>query len=153
VIGAAQIVHARFGQGDFRAGGATHGAVGRAQLLGLGLTGSTRYVACSLDRASKRERDGIRFHRTSLPDDERTVSEGIPVTTVPRTLLDCAGDMPARRLERLINEADVCVSMTAFQSPSFFTAIRGAPGAVHCWRHSAGVARVRRLRRASWKSF
>jgi hypothetical protein len=62
VIGAAQIVHARFGQGDFRAGGATHGAVGRAQLLGLGLTGSTRYVACSLDRALQA---GARWHPLS----------------------------------------------------------------------------------------
>jgi len=76
-----------------------------AELWGL-IEGFSSPVGVTLPRA-RRGRHGIRFHRSSLPDDERTVFEGIPVTTVPRTLLDCAGDMPARRLERLINEADV----------------------------------------------
>jgi hypothetical protein len=75
-----------------------------AELWGL-IDGRTSPV--HVTAPSKRERQGIRFHRSSLPDDERTVFEGIPVTTVPRTLLDCAPAMPARRLERLINEADV----------------------------------------------
>jgi very-short-patch-repair endonuclease len=76
-----------------------------AQLWGL-IEGFSSPIGVTLPRA-RRGRPGIRFHRSSLPDDERTVFEGIPVTTVPRTLLDCAPAMPARRLERLINEADV----------------------------------------------
>ncbi len=39
----------------------------------------------------RRPRPGLRFHRTTLPPDEVTVRNGIPVTTVPRTLLDLAG--------------------------------------------------------------
>ena len=56
---------------------------------------------------TKRARPGILLHRGGVPDDERTEIEGIPVTTVPRTILDCAPAMSERQLERLINEADV----------------------------------------------
>jgi hypothetical protein len=56
---------------------------------------------------SKRRRPGILLHRSHVPDDERTEVEGISVTTVPRTIIDCAPAMTERRLERLINEADV----------------------------------------------
>jgi hypothetical protein len=56
---------------------------------------------------TKRRRPGILLHRSSVPNDERTEVDGIPVTTVPRTILDCAPAMTERRLERLINEADV----------------------------------------------
>jgi very-short-patch-repair endonuclease len=54
----------------------------------------------------RRPRQGIRFHRTRLPPDEVTVHHGIPVTTVPRTLLDQAASLTTRGLERAINEAD-----------------------------------------------
>lgn len=56
---------------------------------------------------NRRPCNGVRFHRTAIPPDERTVLYGIPVTTVPRTLLDLAAVLDGRRLERAINEADV----------------------------------------------
>jgi very-short-patch-repair endonuclease len=46
-------------------------------------------------------------HQTALPSDEITVHEGIPVTTVPRTLFDLAAVVSERELERAINEAEV----------------------------------------------
>ena len=52
-------------------------------------------------------RKGIRFHRSPLPFDEITTHDGIPVTTVPRTILDLAASSTSRQIERLINEADV----------------------------------------------
>jgi very-short-patch-repair endonuclease len=52
-------------------------------------------------------RPGIQFHRSRLCCDEVTVERGVPVTTVPRTLLDLAGVVDGRQLERAINEADV----------------------------------------------
>jgi very-short-patch-repair endonuclease len=55
----------------------------------------------------RRPREGIRFHRSLLPDDERTVHDGIPITTVPRTLLDLAATSDQRQLERAINEAEI----------------------------------------------
>jgi hypothetical protein len=56
---------------------------------------------------AQRPRRGIRFHRTSLPKDEVTVNDGIPTTTVPRTLFDLAAILDPRQLERAINEAEV----------------------------------------------
>jgi hypothetical protein len=76
-----------------------------AELWGLigGFTAPIHLTAPS----GRRQRDDLRFHRPRCPDDERTEVDGIPVTTVPRTILDCAPAMSERRLERLINEADV----------------------------------------------
>jgi very-short-patch-repair endonuclease len=42
-----------------------------------------------------------------LPDDERTVVDGIPVTTVPRTVLDFATHASRRQVERALNEMEV----------------------------------------------
>jgi hypothetical protein len=51
---------------------------------------------------------GSIVHRSSLlPADERTVVDGIPVTTVPRTLFDLAAVLPRRQAERAVEEAEV----------------------------------------------
>jgi very-short-patch-repair endonuclease len=42
-----------------------------------------------------------------LPEDEIRLVGSIPVTTVPRTLLDLAAVLPSHQLERAINEADI----------------------------------------------
>ena len=42
-----------------------------------------------------------------LPDDERTAVDGIPVTTVPRTVLDLAAVGSRRQVERALNEIEV----------------------------------------------
>jgi predicted transcriptional regulator of viral defense system len=56
---------------------------------------------------SQRPRRGIQFHRSSLPSDEITTKDEIPVTTVPRTLFDLATVLRPRQLERALNEAEV----------------------------------------------
>jgi hypothetical protein len=53
-----------------------------------------------------RSRDGIRRHVARLPADEITVREGIPVTSVHRTLFDFAGISPVDRLEAAMREAE-----------------------------------------------
>jgi len=63
-------------------------------------------VDVSIDR-SRRARDGIVMHRALLPPDEVTTLDGIPVTTVARTLFDLAADIPTHRLERAMHEAEV----------------------------------------------
>ena len=55
----------------------------------------------------RRPRPGLRFHRTTLPEDEVTVRNGIPVTSVPRTLLDLASVIALDHLERAVHEAEV----------------------------------------------
>ena len=48
----------------------------------------------------------IRRHISSVPGDERTVAEGIPVTTVPRTILDLAATVEADTIENLLRESE-----------------------------------------------
>jgi very-short-patch-repair endonuclease len=58
-------------------------------------------------RSGRVKRKGIRTHRSGrLGAGEVTVHEGIPVTTVARTLLDLADDMSPQDLRRAIHEAD-----------------------------------------------
>jgi Protein of unknown function (DUF559) len=49
----------------------------------------------------------IECHRGRLPADEITTVRGIPVTIVPRTILDLAGVLPQREVARLLHEAGV----------------------------------------------
>ncbi|HEU4975962.1 MAG TPA: DUF559 domain-containing protein [Baekduia sp.] len=48
----------------------------------------------------------ITIHRDRLADDEVTIADGLPITTVARTLLDLAGVVPAHQLRRTVEEAD-----------------------------------------------
>ncbi len=48
----------------------------------------------------------IRAHLGRLAPDEVSECRGIPVTTVARTLLDLAGELPVHRLERAAEEAE-----------------------------------------------
>ena len=54
-----------------------------------------------------RRRSGIQVHRARLRADEVTTERAIPVTTVPRTLLDLASVLSRSQVERAINEAEV----------------------------------------------
>jgi hypothetical protein len=52
-------------------------------------------------------RRGIVVHRARLRADEVRILDGIPVTSVPRTLVDLAAVLKPRRLERAWNEMEV----------------------------------------------
>jgi len=52
-------------------------------------------------------RGSIVAHHSSLPGDEQTAVDGIPVTTVPRTILDLAAVASRRQVERALNEVEV----------------------------------------------
>jgi hypothetical protein len=61
----------------------------------------------AVSRKLKR-RTGIRLHcLRSLPDGHVTTRNAIPCTTVARTIVDLAADLPPRRLERVLGEAEV----------------------------------------------
>ena len=56
---------------------------------------------------ARRRRHGIEIHRpTALEASDRAEERGIPVTAIPRTLLDLAGVLSARKLERAVIEAE-----------------------------------------------
>ena len=50
--------------------------------------------------------DGVDLHTSRIEDDERTVIDGIPVTTAFRTLLDLATTLNDRELQQALNEAE-----------------------------------------------
>jgi very-short-patch-repair endonuclease len=52
-------------------------------------------------------REGLRIHHsTILEEEDRSIVDGIPVTAVPRTLLDLAAESHARRLSNAIDRAE-----------------------------------------------
>jgi REase_MTES_1575/Transcriptional regulator, AbiEi antitoxin len=52
-------------------------------------------------------RRGIVLHRPRyLPEEDRAVVDGIPVTSVARTLVDLAGVLPGQRLKHAVDEAE-----------------------------------------------
>lgn len=57
--------------------------------------------------ASFRAREGIRARQATLAPDEVDSVDGIPVTSVARTLFDLAAVVPMRQLERAFNEVEV----------------------------------------------
>jgi Protein of unknown function (DUF559) len=60
---------------------------------------------------------GVRVHRGQVPDDERTTHDGIPVTTVPRTLLDLAATLARPQLERALERAEALRHAGALSVP------------------------------------
>lgn len=71
-----------------------------------GVRPNSREVIDVTDPVKSRTWDGIRRHHKRLPADEVTVEEGIPVTTVPRTIFDLAATEPADVVESLIREME-----------------------------------------------
>jgi very-short-patch-repair endonuclease len=53
-----------------------------------------------------RSSDLIRRHVSQVPNDERTMRERIPVTSVPRTIFDLAATEPAEVVENLLREME-----------------------------------------------
>ena len=58
------------------------------------------------DPVKSRTWDGIRRHHKALPSDEITVKDGIPVTTVPRTIFDLAATEALDVVKALLREAE-----------------------------------------------
>ena len=54
----------------------------------------------------RRGRRGIRVHESPIAPDERTIRDGIPVTTVARTLLDLAALLEPHQLNRALERAE-----------------------------------------------
>ena len=74
-----------------------------AQLWGIGRGGGIEVTAPAM---SRRGPGGLSVHRTKLDHADRAVRDGIPVTSVARTLFDLAEVVDAGRLERAAEEAD-----------------------------------------------
>jgi predicted transcriptional regulator of viral defense system len=83
---------------------------------------------------TQRRRDpAVRCHRGTIPGDERTVADGIPVTTVARTLLDLAAVVSGARLAQVVAIAE---ERRLADSPSL-------PDLMRRYRGRRGQARLR----------
>ncbi len=83
---------------------------------------------------------GLRLHQTRrLEPYEVTLEKGIPVTSVERTLLDLAGRMGARRLERILVQADKTGSLSWPALARILSRRRGRKGAGRLKRIAAEV--------------
>jgi very-short-patch-repair endonuclease len=82
----------------------SHGSA--AALWGIGEERWGR-IDVSIRRRGEHRRAGLRVRsRPSLPADDMTTRNGIPVTCVARTLLDRATELGPGALERAVNDAD-----------------------------------------------
>jgi len=80
-------------------------------------------------RGGRERRQGLVVHRSrTLPDDELTIRDSIPVTTPERTILDLAAVVPRRRLERAIDEAEYLRLCTTTRLRAIVERHRGRAG-------------------------
>jgi predicted transcriptional regulator of viral defense system len=97
-----------------------------AALWGLRPSASATAHVTIPSRNGRPRRAGIRVHRSSrLALEEVTITEGIPVTTVARTLLDLADVLPMQALKRAIDEAEY---RRLFDLTSLTAAVQNSPG-------------------------
>jgi hypothetical protein len=71
---------------------------------------------------------GVVVHRARHTEIDRVIRLGIPVTTVPRTLVDLASSLPEPALARACHEAGVLYRTTPRQVDSVLVELPSAPG-------------------------
>jgi len=93
-----------------------------------------------LRRSGGATHEGLRLHQTRrLELYEVTLEKGIPVTSVERTLLDLAGRMDAKRIERALVQADKSGSLSWPALARILVKRRGRRGAGRLKRIAAEV--------------
>src|SRR5215210_2335892 len=75
----------------------------RAAAALWGIRGGTRVEVTA---AGSKRRPGMKLHRANLPADETTTHQGIPTTTVPRTLLDLSAVIQRHELRSALRQAE-----------------------------------------------
>src|SRR4051812_14850860 len=86
---------------------------------------------------------GVRVRRAQLDRADRAIHRGIPVTAVPRTLIDLAADLSLDGLARACHEAGVRYRMTpAHLAAALARRPRNTPGAPKLRRIVDGDARI-----------
>jgi predicted transcriptional regulator of viral defense system len=67
---------------------------------------AVRRIEVTVPPASAHRRPALRVYRRTVEAEERTVIDGVPITTADRTLLDLAPLLSRKRLEAAVNAAD-----------------------------------------------
>jgi very-short-patch-repair endonuclease len=112
--------------------------------------GGPIHVSCPRRVSSLR---GIVVHQAPLPADEVTTHDGIPVTTVPRTLLDLAAELTDEQLAWALNEAEVQRLHDALSLPVLIDRYPGRRGVRRARRVLAAFAGPRLTRSQLERAF
>ena len=80
---------------------------------------------------SRRSVAGVTVHVSGLAPDEHEVVDGLPVTTVARTLFDLAGTLSRRELRRAFDEADYLRLTSPVGLPELLRRHPSRPGAAN----------------------
>jgi Transcriptional regulator, AbiEi antitoxin/Protein of unknown function (DUF559) len=97
-----------------------------AALWGIRGSAATVIDVTVPSRAGRLSRNGIRIHRSGrLGARDVTTKDGIPVTTVARTLLDLADVLPKQALKRAIDESEY---LRLFDPTSVVAVVEANPG-------------------------
>lgn len=96
-------------------------------------------IDVSVPRRNARSRDGIRVHRPRRLDRvDVTRCRGIPVTSLPRTLIDLAETVSTRTLERALDEAEY---LKRLDEPTLHAALHRNGGRIGATRLRAALCR------------
>lgn len=90
-----------------------------------------RAVPVAVIAPTGRQRVGTRLHRLTLRPGDRRWRDGVPVTTVGRTLADLATAVPTPLLEKAVHEAQVLQLLTPSEIRRAATASTHRPGGAH----------------------
>lgn len=82
----------------------------------------------TVERGRSRRWPGAVIHSARLPVADVTVVQGVPATTVARTLIDCAAVLGPRRLQQVVDEAVHKRLVDPAQIPGAWDLARRAPG-------------------------
>jgi hypothetical protein len=74
-----------------------------AWLWGIASPATTIHITAPTRRHTRR---GLRIHYAQLTENDRDVSDEIPVTSVARTLLDLAGMVSSEQIQRVVDRAE-----------------------------------------------
>jgi very-short-patch-repair endonuclease len=94
-----------------------------------------------------RSRPGLRVHRSTIRSDEVTLVDGIPVSTVPRTLFDLAAIASRRQVEKAFNEVEVHGLTDPLSVPALLERYPGRRGSVTLKAILAEAAQTRGVTR------
>jgi hypothetical protein len=90
---------------------------------------SSGAIEVTIPRKS-RSHGALRRHFAALPADEMTTERGVPVTTVPRTIFDLAGDSSADVVEHALRESEYRRLHDRLSLPDLLARYPGRQGAL-----------------------
>lgn len=82
----------------------------------------------------RHRRTALQLHYAALTGEDRAIRDGIPVTSLPRTLLDCAGALSRDRLDRLLERAEQRSLLDTTPIEALLARTRGHRGAARLRR-------------------